>query len=218
VVALGLEPSALEFLDATTMEHAWAGFPAEAGEEAGFTVIAEADGTADAAAQLRDELADVLAEGASGVRAVADADVAALWRWRDGVSLAVTAVRGGKVSEDVCVPVARLGEAVEQTLAIGRAVGLEACSWGHAGDGNLHSTFLIDARDPTQVARAADAGEAVLEMALALGGTLTGEHGIGVVKRAALSGRFAPAELAAMRAIKTALDPAGLFNPGKKVA
>jgi glycolate oxidase subunit GlcD len=217
VIALGLEPAALEFLDAATMEHAWTGFPAAPGEAPAFTVIAEADGSAGAAAALRDELAEVLGDGALGVRAVAGTEIAELWRWRDGVSLAVTAVLGGKVSEDVCVPVARLGEAVERTLAIGREVGLQACSWGHAGDGNLHSTFLIDARDAAQVATAAVAGEAVLEMALELGGTLTGEHGIGTVKRAALAGRFSAAELAAMRAIKNGLDPAGLFNPGKKL-
>ena len=69
------------------------------------------------------------------------AEVADLWRWRDGVSVVVSAHRGGKVSEDIVVPLDRLGEAIEETLEIGRRHELETCSWGHAGDGNLHSTF-----------------------------------------------------------------------------
>jgi FAD/FMN-containing dehydrogenase len=85
------------------------------------------------------------------------ATIAELWRWREGVSIAVTAELGGKVTEDIVVPLDRLGEASEETLAIGERHGLPACSWGHAGDGNLHSTFLVAADDEHGLARAADA-------------------------------------------------------------
>src|SRR4051812_10103063 len=95
-------------------------------------------------------------------------DVEALWRWRDGVSIAVAAVRGGKVSEDISVPLDRLGEAIEGTLGIAARHGVAACSWGHAGDGNLHSTFMIDSRDAGEVERAQGAADELFELAAAL--------------------------------------------------
>jgi FAD/FMN-containing dehydrogenase len=95
--------------------------------------------------------------------------------------------------------------------------GLEACSWGHAGDGNLHATFLLEPGDRAQRARADAAAGELFDLALRLGGTVTGEHGIGVLKGGQLSRQWAPAAVAAQRAIKQALDPKGLLNPGKKL-
>ncbi len=115
------------------------------------------------------------------------------------------------------MPVDRLAEAIEETVRIGTAHGLEACSWGHAGDGNLHSTFLLDQRDELAVRRAHAAADELLAMAVRLGGTVSGEHGIGVLKNGWLRHQWSPAAVAAQRAIKDALDPDGIFNPGKKV-
>ena len=206
VLGAGLVPAALEYLDAGTLGAATAGFPGELHAGAGFMVLAEADGSRTEAERLAGELEEALGEGSL---AVTRPEPLALWRWRDGVSIAVSALRGGKVSEDVAVPVERLREAIEGTLDIGRRHGLEACSWGHAGDGNLHSTFLL-AREES--ARAEAAVGDLFELALALGGSISGEHGVGSVKRAHLRG---PVRLHA--AVKTALDPKGLLNPGKKL-
>ena len=139
-----------------------------------------------------------------------------LWRWRAGVSLAVAAARGAKLSEDVGVPLEHLAAAIDEIVAIGGRHRLEACSWGHAGDGNLHATFLLDPDDPDMRARADVAAGEVFELAVSLGGTVTGEHGIGTLKSGRLSRQWAPAAVAAHRAVKAALDPKGLFNPGKK--
>jgi FAD/FMN-containing dehydrogenase len=144
-------------------------------------------------------------------------EITALWRWRDGASIAVTAQRGGKVSEDIVVPLDRLLEAVEGTVAIGRRHDLPACSWGHAGDGNLHSTFMIDLKDPDELERAEAAAGDLFELAVALGGSVSGEHGIGLVKRGQLARQWAPPVIAMHEAIKRAFDPKGLLNPGKKV-
>jgi FAD/FMN-containing dehydrogenase len=117
----------------------------------------------------------------------------------------VTSLRGGKLSEDVAVPVERLADALARLPEIGRAHGLETCAWGHAGDGNIHATFLIA---PEESERAEDAAREVFEMAVELGGTVSGEHGLGALKRGyagPLDGR-----------IKAALDPKALLNPGKK--
>ena len=212
LMAAGPVPAVIEYLDRGTLEIAGAGFPGEVPGGAGFLVLTESDSGEEDRALLH----EALAEGALG--AVSEpGDAAALWRWRDGVGLTVSAARGGKLSDDIAVPVERLAEAIEETVAIGGRHGLEACSWGHAGDGNLHSTFLLDAGDQLALRRAHTAAGEVLAMALRLGGTVTGEHGIGVMKNGWLQHQWPPAAVAAHRAIKDALDPDGIFNPGKKL-
>lgn len=211
VLASGVLPATLEYVDAATMRLAGGSFPGGALD--GFLVLAEADGSATEAERVRAELMEALAEGAAGVLTP---PVRELWRWRDGVSLAVTAARGAKLSEDIAVPLDRLAEAIEQTLAIGERHDLEACSWGHAGDGNVHATFLLEPGDGAQRERADIAAGELFDLVVRLGGSVTGEHGIGVLKAGRLSRQWAPAAVAAQRAIKAALDPKGLFNPGKK--
>ncbi|MFM9023665.1 MAG: FAD-binding oxidoreductase, partial [Solirubrobacterales bacterium] len=145
------------------------------------------------------------------------AQEADLARWRDGVAIAVSAQRGGKVSDDIAVPVERLGEAIAGTLAIGERHGLKACSWGHAGDGNLHSTFMLDRADAAALARARAAAQELFELADRLGGTISGEHGIGAAKAGHLGAGWDPARVRLHRQVKEAFDPKGLLNPGKKV-
>jgi glycolate oxidase subunit GlcD len=215
VLAAGILPAALEYLDVPAMEAAGAAFPGQPLQ--GFVVLAEADGSAAEAERVRGELLEALSEGAERLHAPDDrAAVRALWRWREGVSLAVTAARGAKLSEDIAVPVDRLAEAIGETVAIGARHGLQACSWGHAGDGNVHATFMLDAGDDAQRGRADAAAGELFDLALRLGGTVSGEHGLGVLKAGQLARQWAPAAVAAQRAIKAALDPKGLFNPGKK--
>ena len=181
-------------------------------------VLAEVDGSPEEVARLAAEVADVLGEDAIAVHAPSSAaEIAALWRWRDGVSLAVQAQRGGKVSEDIVVPLDRLAEAVEETLAIGRRHDLAACSWGHAGDGNLHSTFMLAPEREDELERADAACEELFALALRLGGSISGEHGVGWVKRGQLAAQWAPAALALHAGIKRVFDPKDLFNPGKKI-
>ncbi|HWC27210.1 MAG TPA: FAD-linked oxidase C-terminal domain-containing protein [Solirubrobacteraceae bacterium] len=215
VLASGIVPAALEFFDEGAIRAAGAAFPG--GALRGFVVVAEADGSAQEAARVREELREALAPDAVALHTPADRAARAIWRWRDGVALAVTAARGAKLSEDIAVPVDRLAEAIAQTVRIGARHGLEACSWGHAGDGNLHATFLLDPDDAAQRERADAAAQELFELALRLGGSVTGEHGIGVLKRGQLARQWAPAAVAAQRAIKDALDPKGLLNPGKKL-
>jgi glycolate oxidase subunit GlcD len=219
VLGSGLAVAALEYLDGATLSLCGSAFPAPVPPGAAFLVLAEADGSLAEATALRDELVDVLGEGSLGVHAPTDQrETADLWRWRHGVSIAVTAQRGGKVSEDIAVPLEHLGEAVAETLAIGRRHGLQACSWGHAGDGNLHSTFLVSQEDEAELERADRAAQDVFALAARLGGTVSGEHGIGWVKRGQLARQWDARALELHTAVKRAFDPKGLLNPGKKVA
>ena len=145
-------------------------------------------------------------------------EVAALWRWRDGMGIAADSYLGGKVSEDVCVPVDRLAEVVAATHEAAGEGQLEACCWGHAGDGNVHSSFLFDGGDAAAGLRAAAAAERVFDAALALGGSVTGEHGVGLVKSPQLRKQLSPAAADVHRAVKRLFDPKDLLNRGKKVA
>lgn len=218
--ACGAVPAVLEFVDGATL--ALTGLPsglAARAEDAALLLIAEADGPKAAALEDRELLHEALADGALAVHVPADnQETAALWRWRDGIAHGVNSLCGGKLSEDIAVPPNRLAEGIEQTLAIGARQGLPACSWGHAGDGNLHSTFLISPADQAAMERAERAAEELFEFAVAVGGTPSGEHGIGLVKHAAVERHLPRRLLDLQREIKASLDPKGLLNPGKKVS
>jgi glycolate oxidase subunit GlcD len=217
--ASGVIPAALEYLDAGAVEATKGAFPVQIPDQARFMVIADADGSAEEAARIHAELEEVLTEDALLVHAPTETkEINALWRWRDGASLGVTAQRGGKVSEDIVVPVDRLQEAIEKTVEIGRRHDLPTCSWGHAGDGNLHSTFMIDLDQPAELERAEEAARELFALAVELKGSISGEHGVGLVKNGQLARQWAPRAIAMHEAIKRAFDPKGLLNPGKKLA
>jgi FAD/FMN-containing dehydrogenase len=115
------------------------------------------------------------------------------------------------------VPLDRLAELVAQVPQIGRRHGLVGLSFGHGGDGNMHSSFLVDPSDAARFAAADAARDELLALAIDLGGSISGEHGLGLVKSGRLAQQWNPAAVAAHAAIKQALDPKGLFNPGKKL-
>ncbi len=218
VLGSGIVPAALEYLDRGALAAAGAAFPGGGPASARFMLLAEADGARAEALRLRDEVVEALDEDATAIRAPeAPADVAALWRWRDGVSIAAAARRGGKVGEDIVVPLDRLEEAIGEVVSIGRRHDVEAVSWGHAGDGNVHANFLVDPSNPEELARAERAADEIFALAARLGGSVSGEHGLGWLKRGRLGLQWSPAALAAHAAIKRAFDPEGLMNPGKKV-
>ncbi|MDQ2621607.1 MAG: FAD-binding protein [Actinomycetota bacterium] len=218
VYEAGLVPAALEFLDEETFSVAGSGFPVSAPAGNGFLVIAEADGSEVEARHLRVELTEVLEEGAALLHAPErTSEINDLWKWRDGCSIAVTAQLGGKVSEDIVVPADRLEEAITGTLEIGRRHDLRTCSWGHAGDGNLHSTFMVSPEESGALDRARLAATELFSLALDLEGTVSGEHGIGIAKNSGLAAQMDRGEQGLHLDIKQALDPKGLFNPGKKM-
>jgi glycolate oxidase subunit GlcD len=219
VLGNGLTAAALEYLDARTFLASASTFPSEVKAGTAFAVIAEADGSAAEARTLAAELEDVLRHGASSVYApLVSKEITALWSWRDSVSLAVTAQRGGKVSEDLVIPLDRLREALSGIAEIGARHRLEACSWGHAGDGNLHATFLVNRDDESELDRAGAAAQELFALAIKLGGSVSGEHGIGLVKSGQLARQWSPRAVTLHEAIKNVFDPKGLLNPGKKVA
>jgi glycolate dehydrogenase FAD-linked subunit len=219
VLASGVVPAALDVLDAETLACSGASFPGGVPDGSGFVLLAEADGSRDEAERIQAELLEAAGEGALCVHAPRDrSGVEAFWRWRSGVTFAVLARRGGMVAEDVVVPLDRVQEVMEATVEIGRRHDLVGLSFGHAGDGNLHSAFLVAPGDEDELRRVALAVEELFELAIRLGGSVSGEHGLGLLKRGRLARQWSPRALDLHEEIKRLFDPKNLLNPGKKVA
>src|SRR4051812_22281998 len=194
VLASGVVPAVIEYLDAVTLRFAGDAYPFGVPADAAFMVITEADGSGVEARRVAGELREALAEDAVAVHAPQEpSDVAELWRWRGGAAFAILAQRGGAFSEDIAVPLDRLREVASETLEIGARHGVPALSFGHAGDGNIHSTFLFSPDDLEEEQRADDACHELFELALRLGGTISGEHGVGWLKRGQLEHQLGPA-------------------------
>jgi glycolate oxidase subunit GlcD len=222
ILEAGIDAAAIEYLDNATMALAGEACPADVDARGTFVVLAEVDGDEQEALRARSELLEALGDAretyAPGVTTAEAEQVRALWRWRAGIPYAVQAPRGGKLSEDIVVPLDRLQEAIDGTLEIGSRHGLAACSWGHAGDGNLHSTMLVNPADRTEVARAESAALDLFELAVGLGGSISGEHGLGTVKSGQLGVQWDTQALELHDAIKRMFDPKDLLNPGTKRA
>ena len=217
ILGWGLEVAVLDYLDEGALALTAARFPAPLPPQAGFMLITEADGSAPEAARLARELEYALAQDLLALHAPTSAqDINALWRWRDSIAVQIAARRGGKVSDDVAVPPEHLAAAIAETVAIGARHDLEGLSWGHGGDGNLHSSFLIDPASPAERDRADAAAQELFAFAIACGGTVSGEHGVGAAKRGQLARQWSPAAVALHDQIKHAFDPNNLLNRDKK--
>lgn len=159
--------------------------------------------------------------GRSGAREVRHARSAAeseaLWEARRSVSPAIARLARNKLGEDITVPRSKIPEMVAQLREIGRANDVPIVVYGHIGDGNLHPTILCDRRDAAIMRRVEKAAGDLLDASVRLGGSLTGEHGIGIFKRDHVAVGINPAALAWMRSIKNLFDPHGIMNPGKKI-
>ena len=216
VIAAGMQPSALEFLDGEMLEIVASAYPGAVPREAGFAVLVEVDGShAETDAQRR-ALVELLGERAIAIDE--PVDTSALWRWRDGFNPAATLVRGGKVSEDVAFPVERLAEGLERFGEIAARHGLSSCAWGHGGEGNVHATVLVGPADARELDAARAIGEELFALVSSLGGSIAAEHGVGWLKRGRLQSQWGARAVELHEQIKHAFDPKGLLNPGKKLA
>nr|WP_148307775.1 FAD-linked oxidase C-terminal domain-containing protein [endosymbiont of unidentified scaly snail isolate Monju] len=215
LMAQPVTPCALEFMDrqaiAMVRDYSDLGLPAEAGA----LLMIEVDGPAaavDAAAEtVRHSAAG---EGCLSVE-LADTPeaVAQLWRTRKALSPALRNVAPKKINEDVVVPVSRLPALITGLEALSREHGIPIVNFGHAGNGNIHVNLLLDPDDPQQAAAAGTCLDAVFTLVLELGGTLSGEHGIGRVKQAFLDRELSPEALRLMAGIRRQFDPKGVLNP-----
>lgn len=215
-------PSMLEFMDGDALGLARAHMVATTGasdlpEDAGALLMIEADGDGSTLPASIDALSRAArGDGALAVDAAPDAAARErLWAARKALSPALRSLSPGKINEDVVVPVSRIPDLVDGVQALSREFALRIVTFGHAGNGNLHVNLMYDPGDAAQAARAHEAMARVFALALRLGGTLSGEHGIGIAKRDFMPQAIDGATLATMRAVKAAFDPDGILNPGK---
>jgi glycolate oxidase len=217
IVAAGILPTALEMMDAVitkAVEAAFhAGYPTDAGavllvENAGFEEDVE---NAQAAIQRI-----VTQHGARSWRsAQSRTERDALWAGRKGAAGATGRIAPNYYTQDVCVPRSKLPQALRAVDEASKANGIVVGNVFHAGDGNLHPLLMYDKRDRTQIAAVIETGNQILQCAVDLGGTISGEHGIGWEKREAMTRVYSTADLAAMARVRDVFDPARTLNPEK---
>jgi glycolate oxidase len=218
IIASGVVPAAVEWLDrqgvAGLQQFYATGYPLDADA----IVLIDVDGTAAEVAHDQPIVEKVLRQRATEVRIAEDAKSRnALWYGRLNAPNSVKQSGKGFFIGDVTVPREKIPEMQEaiQAAAARHTDGLLFIAvTGHAGDGDLHPTTFFDKDNPKAASALEAANNEIIEAALGLGGTITGEHGVGTEKRQFMTKRFTPVEIAAQRAIKTAFDPAGLLNPG----
>ncbi len=219
LIAAGIVPAGLEMMDRLAIRAAedfvHAGYPVDAGA----MLLCELDGTPEeVASQLECAIRVLRAAGASELREARDeAERALFWKGRKSAFPAVGRLAPDYYCMDGTVPRGRLAEVLEGIAERSRRYGLPVANVFHAGDGNLHPLILYDANDPEQLRKAEDFGAEILELSVAVGGSITGEHGVGQEKLHQMCVQFGPAELACFRDLKQAFDPAGLLNPGKAI-
>lgn len=215
VLQAGITPRTLELLDHHALEAVRAKTPGRFSDRAGAIVILETDGSSEARAfEDLERAAEVcLSHGALDVQlAQTEAQREKIWAPRRVLSLTLKESAPRKVSEDIVVPRSQIPAMLEAVTRIGEHRRLRVAAYGHAGDGNLHVNVLFD---DASADRADSAVRDVIEAAVALGGTISGEHGIGLLKRDFLPLEQSPELLAVQRALKATLDPYGILNPGK---
>jgi glycolate oxidase len=216
ILAAGMLPVAMEIMDALAIEAAEAsvrpGYP-----PAAALLIVELEGEPEVVAADAVRLHELLAaSGAGEVRTTDDpAERALIWKGRKSAFSAVGWLASDYIVQDGVVPRTRLGEALGEIGRLSAAAGLRVANVFHAGDGNLHPLVLFDAREHGALERAEGLAADILALCVRLGGSITGEHGVGMEKRDHLGLMFGPDDLEAMRRVRRAIDPAGLANPGK---
>lgn len=221
VVALfkaGLSPSILEFLDRQSVGCAetYTGKPVFAGHGGCALLLIELDGTPAEVRRQRGELLAFIENRAVAQREARSEQAAEkLWQVRRTCSQSMFSLGDTKLNEDVVVPLDKQAELVRYTRQLKKETGLATPTFGHAGDGNLHVHIMYDRGSKTEAKKAKAGIQQLMQKVVDLGGVITGEHGIGLAKIPFMAMQHSPAEIKAMRAVKAALDPKGLLNPGK---
>ena len=217
IVASGLLPGAIEIMDALAIQAAEAAVHANYPKECEAVLIVELEGPREKVAVERLQLDALLATSAPVATRVAQCseERLAIWKGRKSAFSAVGRLSPDFIVQDGVVPRRRLGEVLRKISEMSRETGIRVANVFHAGDGNLHPLILYDGREPGALVRAEALAGRILRLCVDMGGSLTGEHGVGMEKREYLPEMFGPAEMAFMQQIREAFDPMLIANPGK---
>jgi glycolate oxidase len=219
IIAAGIIPAGLEMMDSLAIQAAedfvHAGYPTDAAA----ILLAEVDGTNQEVSEHIAQIRKVLeASGATEVRTARDeAERALFWKGRKAAFPAVGRLSPDYYCMDGTIPRRHLPLVLRRIAELSKEYGLRVANVFHAGDGNMHPLILYDANNPGELERTEALGGRILELCVEVGGTITGEHGVGIEKITQMCVQFNPEELAQFRAVKQAFDPDELLNPGKGV-
>ncbi|MFA5516855.1 MAG: FAD-linked oxidase C-terminal domain-containing protein [Desulfuromonadales bacterium] len=210
-------PTTLEFMDAATLDCVRKATSLELPEAARAVLIVEVDGDKDLIERQARKILEIVAD--LGVVETRVAQTAAesdeIWKVRRSVSASLRKVNPDKFNEDICVPRSKVPDMIRKVEEIANRHAIPIVNFGHAGDGNIHVNVMIDRKVEGEMAKAEKAIEEVFAAALALGGTMSGEHGVGITKAPYIPMELDPMAVAYMTTIKRALDPKNILNPGK---
>jgi glycolate oxidase len=217
ITAAGIIPAALEMMDRTTIEAVERGAPVGFPRDAEAVLIVEVEGLNQHTERSIALAGDICRR--NGVREVKlakdEAERQRLWKGRKGAFGAMGSLAPNYYVQDGVVPRSKLPDMMRRVAAISAQFNLRIANVFHAGDGNLHPNILFDMRTPGELDRVIEAGAATLRACIELGGSITGEHGVGLEKKAYIGLLFNEADLEAMARVRRALDPDGRFNPAK---
>ncbi|HSW03344.1 FAD-linked oxidase C-terminal domain-containing protein [Aquabacterium sp.] len=219
IIAAGIIPAGLEMMDkpmtAAVEDFVQAGYDLDAAA----ILLCESDGTPDEVAEEIERMLAVLSGCGATKLAVSENEAQRLkfWSGRKNAFPASGRISPDYMCMDSTIPRKRLADILLAIQQMEQTYGLRCCNVFHAGDGNLHPLILFDANDADQLHRAELFGADILETSVAMGGTVTGEHGVGVEKLGSMCVQFSPEERTQMLAVKAAFDPSGLLNPGKVI-
>jgi len=219
IMAQPVTPCSLEFMDGAAIDMVRGFSDLGLPPNTGALLMIEVDGPEhciDEAAQAVASAARV--PGLNEIHTAADAaEVSALWKTRKSLSPALRHIAPKKINEDVVVPVSCIGRFIDGLERLSGETGIRIVNFGHAGNGNIHVNLLVNPDNPDEMRRAADCLDAVFSLVIELGGTLSGEHGVGLEKRDFVHREIDPVTLRLMRDIKRQFDPKGILNPGKSL-
>jgi len=217
IIRRSIIPRTIEFMDNASIrcaeDHLKIGLPVEAQA----MLLIEVDGSQDETDREIKKLKKLCESlGAKRVKIAETKEEAAnLWKARKAISPALFKYGPDKINEDIVVPRSKIPDMVKKINTLRTETGLTMASFGHAGDGNIHFNIMLDKKDKAQLKKAEDAVDALFDYTLELGGTISGEHGIGITKAPYMGKEIGPVELDLMKKIKKVFDPKGILNPGK---
>jgi glycolate oxidase len=217
IVRSGIVPRTVEYMDQSAIrcveDYLSIGLPIDAGA----MLLIDIDGSPSALEATLEHLVPICEKGGAHEIKVAGSDEEAkeLWKARQAISPALFRLGPDKINQDIVVPRSRIPDMVEWIDDLRRRTGLTIVTFGHAGDGNIHFNVILDKRDKETLAKAESAVQDLFQKTVALGGTISGEHGVGVSKAPYIGMEIGAAELALMKRLKATFDPNGVLNPGK---
>jgi len=217
IVAAGVTPSAMEIMDRTAIDCVQAVAPVPLPGGTGSALLFEVDGTTDSTAREADRIEDACrAHGALEVRRASDAGGRdELWKLRRSISPTLLQIGAVKLNEDIVVPRSRLADMFDFLADLSGRRKVRIVNFGHAGDGNIHVNIMISGADKDETRRAEEAVAEVFRKTVEMGGTISGEHGVGISKAPFLEMEVGPLGVAVMKRLKECFDPNGILNPGK---